>query len=212
MFKCMFCGSERKSKNSLLNHSRLCKENPNRQQSPFEDKSVQLARKKSNQHIKGTALPYSEDTLTRLKAKCKEYWTPEKRLEQSKLKKEQMQSVIEKYPESYSYKNFCGRSKKTLYNDQWMHSSWELIAAKWFDRNGIKWTKKVQGFKYSWNNSIKTYFPDFYLEDLDQYVEVKGYETDRDLEKWKAVPGLIVLKEKEIKLMESDKFVFGQVS
>ena len=31
-FICRFCGSERKNKNSLTNHERLCKSNPNRQE------------------------------------------------------------------------------------------------------------------------------------------------------------------------------------
>lgn len=34
-FVCKFCGSERKSKNSLTNHERLCKLNPNKQVSNF---------------------------------------------------------------------------------------------------------------------------------------------------------------------------------
>lgn len=28
------------------------------------------------------------------------------------------------------------------------------------------------------------YTPDFYLPDLDLYIEVKGYETDKDRSKW----------------------------
>ena len=123
-----------------------------------------------------------------------------------------MQQVVLQNPAAYSYKNFCGRSKKTWYNGQLMHSSWELDVAKWFDANKITWTKKVQGFKYIWNEEIKTYFPDFYLEQIDLYVEVKGYETDRDKAKWKSVPNLLVLKEKEIKLIQQNKFNIGQVS
>lgn len=212
MLICDFCQKTCKSKNSLINHKRLCKENPNRQKSPFEDPTVQKNRKKSNQHIKGTANPLSEETIISLKRKSKEYWTAERRKALSDHKKQIMQDVILKYPEAYSYKNFCGRSKKTLYNGQWMHSSWELLLAQWLDEHNIKWTKKVQGFSYFWSGKLRTYFPDFYLEEKNIYIEVKGYETDRDLEKWKSVPNLVVLKEKEINQIKQHKFTIGQIS
>ena len=173
---------------------------------------MQKNRKKSNQYIKGTAKPLSEKTINSLKRKSKEYWTPERRKALSDHKKQIMQSVILKHPESYSYKNFCGRSKKALYKDQWMHSSWELLLAKWLDNNKIKWTKKVQGFLYYWEGKSRTYFPDFYLEEMKIYIEVKGYETEKDLEKWKSVPNLVVLKEKEINQLKQNKFNIGQIS
>ena len=36
MHKCKYCGKEYTNKNSLLNHERLCPNNPNRQISPIE--------------------------------------------------------------------------------------------------------------------------------------------------------------------------------
>ena len=212
MLICKFCNKDTKNKNSLRNHERLCKNNPNRQISSFEKPEIQQKRKKSNQYIKGTAVPYGEDTINRLRKKSSEYWTPERRKALSVHKTELMKELVLKYPESYSYKNFCGRSKKTLYKNQWMHSSWELITAQWFDRNDIKWTKKVPGFLYKWEGRDRTYFPDFYLEEYDCYVEVKGYETDRDTAKWSSIPNLIVLKEKEINDIKKNKFIFGQIS
>ena len=53
-------------------------------------------------------------------------------------------------------------------------------------------------FEYEWENKIHLYFPDFYLPDYDIYIEVKGYERERDRCKWKVVPNLLVLKKKEI--------------
>lgn len=35
MLICKYCGKECKNENSLRNHERLCKKNPNRQDSPF---------------------------------------------------------------------------------------------------------------------------------------------------------------------------------
>ena len=77
--------------------------------------------------------------------------------------------------------------------------SWELIVAKWLDENNIKWTNKINPFTYTWNDTDHLYFPDFYLPDLDWYIEVKGYERERDLCKWAVVPNLVIIKQKEIK-------------
>lgn len=38
---CKFCNKECKNLNSLRNHERLCKSNPNRQKTCFEDKTFQ---------------------------------------------------------------------------------------------------------------------------------------------------------------------------
>jgi len=56
----MFCQSEKASIQSLRSHERLCKSNPNKALTPFQDKQWQIA-KGTNQFIKakneGTAIP-----------------------------------------------------------------------------------------------------------------------------------------------------------
>ena len=79
-----------------------------------------------------------------------------------------------------------------------MKGTWEVETAKWLDFNNIVWTNVVDGFEYRWNNSIHLYYPDFYLPTFNLYIEVKGYERDRDREKWKVVKNLIVFKKQEI--------------
>lgn len=64
----------------------------------------------------------------------------------------------------------------------------------------------MQGFTYTWNGE-RTYFPDFYIESLDLYVEVKGYETDRDRAKWLHFPKkLCIIKAAEIKKIRQGSF------
>lgn len=46
----------------------------------------------------------------------------------------------------------------------------------------------------------------FYLPELDLYIEVKGYERERDLAKWKVVPNLRVFKLKEINAIKNNTF------
>lgn len=53
-------------------------------------------------------------------------------------------------------------------------------------------------------NGSRTYFPDFYLPESDMWIEVKGYETERDIAKWESMinvhkKNLNIVKSKEIK-------------
>lgn len=62
-------------------------------------------------------------------------------------------------------------SKYIKYKDIWMHSTWEVIYAKYLDKNNIKWQYESKAFDLG----DTTYTPDFYLPEKDLYIEVKGY-------------------------------------
>lgn len=47
----------------------------------------------------------------------------------------------------------------------------------------IQFMRNNIAFPYIYNGETKSYFPDFYLNALDEYVEVKGIQTDKDLAK-----------------------------
>jgi len=66
-----------------------------------------------------------------------------------------------------------------------LHGSWELKYAEYLDKNNIKWIRPKDKFKYIFENKIRNYSPDFYLIDSDEYIEIKGYPTDKDIAKWK---------------------------
>jgi len=51
-----------------------------------------------------------------------------------------------------------------------MKSSWELEVAYWLDHLGYNWLYEPHKFK----TPLGGYIPDFYIPDLDVYVEVKG--------------------------------------
>ncbi len=109
-----------------------------------------------------------------------------------------MKDVLLRSPESYSSSNVCGRALKSMYNGFLMHSSWETLTAKWLDKHSIKWIRVVKGIPYIWKNAEHLYFPDFFLPDYNKYIEVKGYETERDRAKWRAVSNLVIFKQSEI--------------
>lgn len=69
-----------------------------------------------------------------------------------------------------------------------MQGTWELRFAIWCDKNNIIWEKNKKSFTYTYKNKNHLYFPDFYLKDIDKYIEIKGYATERDLAKWEQFP------------------------
>lgn len=209
---CKYCNSLRKNSNSLRNHERLCKHNPNRQE--IKSNLVEYSKKRqsgeirvfhTNQFTKAKALglpkpEVSSETREKLSvAGKKRIWTKEDRERQSNS----MKRAVKKYPESYSAKNVCGRTKLVEYEGYVLNGKWELIVAKWLSGCKISWTNKIQQeIYYEWQGKQHRYFPDFYLPEKNLYIEVKGYERDRDRAKWKVVPNLLVLKAKEIQQIQ----------
>ena len=212
ILKCKYCSSERKNANSLRNHERLCKENPNRQIVSLNLKeyntkiqSGEITKVHTNQYTKAEALGLAKpevsiETRQKLSAAGKRrIWTEEDRNRQSKS----MQRAVEKYPESYSASNVCGRTKLIQYKGYTLNGKWELEVAKWLDNCNIVWTNIIrQEIFYEWQNRQHRYFPDFYLPEKDLYIEVKGYERDRDRCKWSVVSNLLVIKAKEIQQIQ----------
>jgi len=117
-----------------------------------------------------------------------------------------MQKVVRDNPESYNSKNVCGRVKNIDYNGFTLKGNWELLVAKFLDSKGIKWTNIVEPFTYIWKGSKHLYFPDFYLLERDEYIEVKGYERPKDVEKWKVVSNLRIIKLKEINNIKNNLY------
>jgi hypothetical protein len=177
---CIYCLKELNSKG--LSHQLYCKGNPNRKDRVGTNNPNYGNLGKSNSN------------------KCRKYTT-----EQKERKSVEMKKAVKDHPESYSASKVNGRCKKSEYKGFKMDSSWELEFAKWCDSQNIKWIKPKNGFEYEWNG-IRTYFPDFYLSELNVYIEVKGYQRDRDLAKWKSLDNLIVIKSVEIKKIKEGTF------
>lgn len=92
-----------------------------------------------------------------------------------------------------------GRKK---YKNILMKSSWEVAVAMWLDSRGINWQYEPKTFDFD----IFTYTPDFYLPDLELWIEVKGYWTEKAMKKflrfkelWPSSNGIIFLSKKELK-------------
>jgi hypothetical protein len=97
-------------------------------------------------------------------------------------------SIIERYSNGWEAK--CGRTNKyDYYSDSAAHikidGTWELKTSIYLDSLKLNWKRNKIRFPYiNKESKISTYCPDFYIEEWDSYLEIKGYETDLDRLKW----------------------------
>jgi len=208
MLICKYCEREYKNKNSLVQHEIRCKENPNRIDLSYIKHGHSKGHIGKNQFTKakelGLEIPkVSEETKQKIgKARRGKKHT----IEQINKIKNGMKSAVIKYPESYRGINYNGKVKKYKYNDYTLDGKWEVSFAKYLDANNIKWIRPNKGISYIWNNEQHKYFPDFYLIEYNMYVEIKGYQTERDLCKWKEVDNLLVLFKNDINEIRNNIF------
>lgn len=177
---CIYCNKEYLSKIGLGNHQIRCPKNPNRQIQTFTEKGRAriIAKNKSRK------------------------WSTEQKERHS----DSMKRAVENNPESYSSSN-RGRSKQFIIDGIKLQGQWEVDFYLWAKKENLNPQRPTAGFKYLWNGE-RTYYPDFYIESLNLYVEVKGYETERDRAKWSQFPEkLCIIKEKEIKEIRKGSFV-----
>lgn len=215
MLICKFCNKEFISNNNggLVKHENGCIQNPNRilYKNNFNDFNSNRKLGKvqgSNQYIKSKILGLPKPILP-IESRKKISEANKSRIytdEMRKRKSDIMKEVVKKYPESYSSNNVCGRTKSIEYNGIKLNGNWELHTVKWLDSNNINWIRNSKYFEYFWNGKIHKYFPDFYLPEYDIYLEIKGYQRDRDIQKWKAVSNLVIFKKNEINLILKNKF------
>jgi hypothetical protein len=191
MIACKFCGKECKSINSKAQHELYCKSNPDRK---HKIPSYGMLGKKgltTNNQWSKHDYAISESTRQKLITAGKnQTWSDERKAKHSAS----MKLAVENNPESYTSSN-RGRTKQITYEGIKFQGSWELDFYKWCVTNKISCIRNTEGFKYTWNGE-RTYYPDFYLSDLDLYIEVKGYKTERDIAKWEQFPKRLRVIEK----------------
>ena len=205
MTKCRFCEREWKNLRARSQHERSCKNNPSSKDPGMTGK------KGRNQYTKakeeGRNITISDETRKKMSESAR-IKTTEKWKDPNYRKKHAMgmKKAVANNPSSYSSNNVSGRVKNIEYNGKTLKGSWELETAKYLDKIGMKWTNELEPFPYEWNGKWHLYFPDFYLEEFDTYIEVKGYKRDRDECKWKVVTKLIVIMQNEIDEIKTNTY------
>ena len=209
---CQFCNKKFTKVSSVISHERFCKLNPNREIPPFElngfHEKLRSENKLHNQYTKAESLglpkpTVSEETLQKLSISASNrVWSEEQKQNHSKI----MLKVAKEKPDSYSAGN-QGRCKTYEIDGIKLKGSWEVKYYLYCKENKIKTERPTVGFTYFWEGKNRTYYPDFYHSDHNTYVEIKGYETERDQAKWNKFPEtLLIFKEKEIKQIEKGVF------
>lgn len=105
---------------------------------------------------------------------------------------------IRNNPKCGGYKKGSGRGKSGWYKGYWCDSTYELCWLIYqLDNNVIPIRNKI-GFSYIYNSREYKYYPDFIINNV--FYEIKGYETEKDLFKYKAITDrkLIVLKKPDL--------------
>lgn len=114
------------------------------------------------------------------------------------------QAIINRYANGWQSTS-CGRAKSYPYDSPiagviTLTGTWEVAFAQALDKTGINWSKNKKRFDYIKPDGIEaTYLPDFYIDEWQTYVEIKGYETDLDKAKWSYFTDpIIVIRKKEV--------------
>mgnify|MGYP001582791246 CR=1 FL=1 len=209
---CIHCGSVRKNKNAKACHERMCKENPNKilaGTAKLKSLGIRPAffdspEFREKQRIGSTGRFVSEERKQKQSIISKAYFAnPINRENFSKV----MHKTVLENPDSYSKNNVVGHVKNIPYRDGIiLKGSWELLVAQTFDKIGLKWNQPSIPFEYFWQKRTHLYFPDFYLIDYDMYLEIKGYERERDRAKWSGVKNLIIFKQNEIRKIQKNQY------
>jgi hypothetical protein len=121
--------------------------------------------------------------------------------EQRRKRSEAMKKRVAENPESFMGGN-RGKVRQVEVDGIRLHGNWELVFYMWAKNLGIEIMRTPKGFPYTWNGE-RTYYPDFYIPAHGIYVEIKGYEREKDRAKWNQFPEkLLIVKRSQIEKIE----------
>lgn len=186
---CQYCNKECKNNNSKAQHELVCIKNESSLKYRLRLKEI----RKNIEYIpwnKGL----TKDTDVRLQNTSElNKLNPVFKVGHAhteETKKMLSEKMYERYKTGWN--STAGRCKKYDYISPTaglikVDGTWELKTAIYLDSLGIVWSRNKKRFQYfnELKNKNSTYCPDFYLNDSDTYIEVKGYKTELDNIKWK---------------------------
>lgn len=180
---CAHCDKDFVSTSSYKNHVRRCPKNP--------DKINEVLSPVGREKLRKMAKEHNEKQWSDVAFRAQH--------------KESMARAVKNNPESYTSSN-RGRTKQIEIDGIKLQGRWEVAFYTWAKEQGLNPQRSTESFAYTWQGE-RWYHPDFYLPTLDLYVEVKGYETDRDRAKWLHFPKkLAIIRAKEIEEIRKGNF------
>lgn len=196
---CKYCGKECKNANSLSQHQVRCKENPDRIHvvSNFIKYNNDLRTGVKQSWCRGLTKEADDRLKKRTDTMISNYQEGKNNIGWckglSKDTDERLRDIGNKVRKTITDKivddtwHNC-RSKKYYYEDISFDSNWELYFYKYVKSLGYDIKRGKEYFSYIYNNEEHLYIPDFYISDLDLYIEIKSYPNERDIAKWNQFP------------------------
>lgn len=178
MYNCKYCNKECKNANSLRNHERLCKLNPNRQQTVFQTNNPQ----KNNPWQSGLSKDTDErllkisDSLKKgyLEGTIKNHQKNKSRTAEERAK---ISLTMKTNKKAGGLRRGSGRGKKGWYSGFFCDSTYELAYIIYNLDHNIIFKRCNRVYLYEHNGKSFKYFPDFELAD-GSLVEIKGYHSE----------------------------------
>lgn len=150
MLICKHCGKECKNENSLRSHERLCKENPNRQESNF--KFVKVPWNKGLTKEDPRVAKQAAATSASLKGRpSKTVWTDEMRKNKSEWRKK----LHEEHPEMHPNRKLAGNRSSMSYPERVAYDHLNTL-----------------GVKFEHQKHIEGVYPDFVIGNT--IIEIDG--------------------------------------
>lgn len=202
---CKFCNKLCKNNNSLVQHEIRCSKNPDKIDTSNSWGNSNLYKTVWN---KGLTKEIDERLL-----RASETYKINKKLGLHKTfnsmnnaeSRRKLSETISKKVKDNTWHTSLAKNMHYTYKGVDLHGSWEVKYAKYLDDCDIKWERCIERFPYMYEEKIHYYTPDFYLPETGTFVEIKGYATKKDYEKWKQFPKDIPFKV----LMKKDLILLG---
>ena len=194
---CQFCGKECKNRNSLCNHERLCKLNPNRQLTKYEKYGpIDGFNNKGRTAWNSGLTKETDNRVKKISESEKIYYETHDGTFLGKSHTEEAKIKISMSSQDRCKKlgtNLCGKGKRGIYKGILCQSSLELAWVLYQIDKGVNFVRNTRYFYYSFDGETKLYYPDFYLPEIDTYVEVKGYYDKKSQAKVEQFKGNIIV-------------------
>lgn len=192
----------------------------------YQCRDISYQRKKENACVQCNGIYICGNSSNRkfCSQNCVNEWKKEaycgRKIEYIRVNCLQCNKEIERMPSKINSKNFCNKScacrykvdkmlkapKNFMYKvttknngEVFVRSKWEALYIKqYLEKNNFQWQYEPRVFVLS---TGEKYIPDFYIKDLNQWVEIKGYDHGRE-SKFK---GILFEKEYSVNYQFIDK-------
>lgn len=167
---CKFCGKTCKNLNSLSNHERLCRGNPNNQ---LKHEPIQgfnnIGRSAWNKGL----TKETDARVSQISTSKKDYYKTHEGPFSGKTHSDKTREILRQIAIDREFGG-TNRRKTFLHNGVILESSYELEVAKELDANGVTWCRPKRFYYLDTSGNKHHYTPDFYLPDYNVYLDPKN--------------------------------------